>query len=311
MKPFIITILFIFSLFFNTIAQCVTNPTASISYISTSGSNCTYSVNLSLTSNQNSIKWMYFVIAGTQVCFRSNGTNFVVDNTCGSGTSGSNIGNTATTVNLTGYQFTIPCSQSPVVSWAGSISAPLSNNCAEGTYTLVYPFKVKLRDFKLTNRMTDVKLDWETYSEENFEHFVIQKSFDSKTFEDIGVIEPNDSKIYHYVDSSPKDGISYFRLKMIDIDGSFEFSKILSSVFSKEKVTNVYPNPSIDNQIVIHEEANNIILNDIKGSSLAFKAIKLNGQTIVSPIQNLSNTEVILSYTTSLEISKTIKVIFR
>lgn len=98
-------------------------------------------------------------------------------------------------------------------------------------------------------------LKWITADEKDFNRFEIQRSSDAKSFETIGSVlgqKVNDSGInagtlnaYAFTDLTP-GASNYYRLKMVDIDGSFDYSRIISINNSAEQavVGSFYPNPS-------------------------------------------------------------------
>ncbi|CAG5015930.1 hypothetical protein DYBT9275_05444 [Dyadobacter sp. CECT 9275] len=93
-------------------------------------------------------------------------------------------------------------------------------------------------------------LTWLTADEQNFKHFEIQRSSDARSFESIGSVTATSAtgsalKAYQFVDSHTA-GMNYYRLKMVDLDGSYQFSKIISVLNSVENnvVGSFYPNPS-------------------------------------------------------------------
>jgi hypothetical protein len=94
-----------------------------------------------------------------------------------------------------------------------------------------------------------VTLNWATASEENFDKFIIQRSADGKSFFPIAEIEgAGNSKIkltYDYTDQSPVAGESYYRLKSVDLDGKFEYSKVVFINSSGCKKLWANPNPGL------------------------------------------------------------------
>jgi hypothetical protein len=77
----------------------------------------------------------------------------------------------------------------------------------------------------------DVVLNWSTASEINNSHFEIQRSANAIDFSTIGSVaagtNPSVVNNYQYLDVNPLTGISYYRLKQIDIDGKYSFSSII------------------------------------------------------------------------------------
>jgi hypothetical protein len=96
-------------------------------------------------------------------------------------------------------------------------------------------------------------LKWVTSDEKNFNHFEIQRSADARSFETIGFVMSAESKStslaeYQFVDPQPW-AASYYRLKMIDLDSTFSFSRVIAVVGSAgvdevSVVSDIYPNPA-------------------------------------------------------------------
>ncbi len=117
------------------------------------------------------------------------------------------------------------------------------------TTCIVVP--VILTDFSAYVKNYDVLLSWQTASEVNSSHFVIERSSDNQQFAAIGRVDAkgfSDVKVnYHFTDDKPAyfDRPTFYRLAMIDRDGSKKYSKIIAIVLktSGSYVQNVYPNP--------------------------------------------------------------------
>lgn len=116
---------------------------------------------------------------------------------------------------------------------------------------------VKLHDFSVEkNGERRAKLNWNTSSEINASHFGVERSFDAENFDQIGEVKAsgnsNDLKHYLFYDekvpSLRTETIVYYRLKMVDLDGSFEYSDIRGVNFGKSSLEGIqiYPNPAVD-----------------------------------------------------------------
>ncbi|MFN8247919.1 MAG: T9SS type A sorting domain-containing protein [Ferruginibacter sp.] len=116
------------------------------------------------------------------------------------------------------------------------------------------PVDVKLSSFtaKLVN--SNGVLNWVTEQEVNSSHFEIERSEDAVKFENRGSVNAagnsSTKTTYGYndpINTSAK--VVYYRLKMVDLDGKYEYSKIiaikLNGSFSNESFS-VYPNPFIN-----------------------------------------------------------------
>jgi len=107
---------------------------------------------------------------------------------------------------------------------------------------------------------TNAHITWTTANEENTSHFIVQRSFDKYTWQDIGSVAAAGYSIsilnYELFDANVNSGRSsrlqvYYRLKMFDLDGSSRLSPIQSVVFNNGSATKsneflVYPNPATD-----------------------------------------------------------------
>jgi hypothetical protein len=105
-------------------------------------------------------------------------------------------------------------------------------------------------------------LKWATASEENFDYFKVQRAVGTLEFESIGEVigagVDNYSILeYEFVDERPQNGINYYRLKSIDLDGTFEYSNIQAVQFVFAGRFEVYPNPNKGKSI-------GILLNDFE-----------------------------------------------
>jgi len=93
-------------------------------------------------------------------------------------------------------------------------------------------------------------LSWTTASEANSKAFVVERSGNGVNFTGIGTVaaagNSNSARNYGYLDATPLVGQNQYRLKMLDKDGSFEYSNIvLLSGASAQIVSNLYPNPTL------------------------------------------------------------------
>ncbi len=89
------------------------------------------------------------------------------------------------------------------------------------------------------------RLVWETTSETNNKGFEVQRSRDARQFDAIGFVpggaDGKAFRAYSFSDPAPA-AITYYRLKQIDHDGQFEYSRIIA-VKEGHIASTVYPNP--------------------------------------------------------------------
>ncbi len=117
------------------------------------------------------------------------------------------------------------------------------------------PLPVELTSFSATTIGSTVKLSWQTATEVNNYGFEVErmsnvKGQTSDTWEKIGFVEgsgnSNSPKDYSFVDDKVNAGKYSYRLKQIDNDGQFEYSKTVEvdmNGVKKYELTQNYPNP--------------------------------------------------------------------
>lgn len=89
----------------------------------------------------------------------------------------------------------------------------------------------------------DVILAWNTASESNSNYFEIQRSSDGIDFKKIGQVyasgNSNVLKQYFFRDEFPGKGTNLYRLKMVDLDGSYSISKTVSAQIQNPTSLNI------------------------------------------------------------------------
>lgn len=109
---------------------------------------------------------------------------------------------------------------------------------------------VELLYFQGNFEASQVRLLWETATELNNDRFEIERSRDGHDFHLLGTVAGNGTTSkniqYRYQDRSPGPGINYYRLKQVDYDGAFEYSKVMAiATLSPDYARTVlYPNPT-------------------------------------------------------------------
>ena len=120
------------------------------------------------------------------------------------------------------------------------------------------PLPLSLLSFSAKIQGEINKLDWETANEVNVSHFEIERSDDASFFRQIGKLDSKNlakeaKTNYDFLDYSPIIGSNYYRLKILDLDNKFSYSKIIN-LYNYEKnevVGNFYPNPATGKSINI------------------------------------------------------------
>ncbi len=135
---------------------------------------------------------------------------------------------------------------SPVVSLAGGDNDP-SIDIGLVLESVIFP--VELLDFIAYEEKCRAFLEWKTATEINVSHFEIETSTDGTNYRNIGIVEAagNSTEVMHYQFSYENlQRVNYFRLKIIDQDGSYEYSDaviVYPSCGEENYISSLYPNP--------------------------------------------------------------------
>ncbi len=107
---------------------------------------------------------------------------------------------------------------------------------------------ITLSKFETVSKECSVLVQWQTETEENFSHFELEHSIDAYTFNMIERIEGRGGNQPHEYGSLDEEANveNYYRLKMVDHDGSFVYSNILHAKVNCREIDEVviYPNPT-------------------------------------------------------------------
>ncbi|TDH27020.1 T9SS type A sorting domain-containing protein [Segetibacter sp. 3557_3] len=142
---------------------------------------------------------------------------------------------------------------------------------------------VTLAKFEATCSSNFAVVSWQTLSEENSDHFEIERSTNGINWQLIASRPAAGSSAtarqYEYVDPSPI-APGYYRLKQIDKDGKFSYSGVAKTTCtSKSPLLVLYPVPATD---VV-----NITLTIEQGSRVSFKILDVTGKVYSSSSRDL------------------------
>ncbi len=102
-------------------------------------------------------------------------------------------------------------------------------------------------------------LHWLTADEINTEEFVIQRSGENSTFKNIDQVTAKSTignSDYSFTDFEPVAGINFYRLQMIDVNGRFTYSNIISLRKNNTALElSAYPNPAKNQTTLIFNTA--------------------------------------------------------
>ena len=228
-------------------------------------------------ANINMYNNIMYARTGEPANTRSNHSNFLVgNNLIFNGTNNFGGSNNVTTdpkfTNIGGNDFTLQTT-SPAIN-AGTntagqfatqdflnVARPIGPKPDIGAYESasgVMP--IALVSFKGYLVNEKVVLQWLTASEINAKAFIIEKSKNGKDFIAIGTVaakNKNEASAYTFDDDRLTENLHYYRLKMLDNDGTFRYCNVVTiqTTFKKTETLSIFPNPVAHTLTVNHVEA--------------------------------------------------------
>lgn len=181
----------------------------------------------------------------------------------------------------------------PPGSLAGTYTVTVTNpdgQTTTATFNLAAPcgpLPVTLLSFNGHAVNKAVQLNWSTSSEFNFRNYQVEKSADGSTnFQSLTQVTPkgglNIPANYAAMDLYPYPNYSYYRLKTMNIDGSFAYSNVVKVKTDSRAIslTRLFPNPTssvINLEIVAaNQQSINIEIFDIAGRKVMNQTIQLS-----------------------------------
>ncbi len=152
---------------------------------------------------------------------------------------------------------------------------------------------ITLSYFSASKNANSAILKWGTASEFNFSHFIIERSTDAKIFNEIarinGIGSSSKAASYSYEDVQYEKGLNYYRLKIVNKDGSYNYSEAENVDFSALPSIKVYPIPAKD-KITIEgvNTANSTIYTIIDRNGKTVKQVTASGSTYSINIESLA-----------------------
>jgi len=114
---------------------------------------------------------------------------------------------------------------------------------------------VTLTTFKAKAEGKNILLNWETRTEINNSGFAIERSENGNDFKQIGFVKGNVnthvSILYKFIDHAPLKGNNFYRLKQVDDNGRYHYSKVKLVKFGAEPIVTMYPNP-VQNELIMN-----------------------------------------------------------
>ncbi len=162
------------------------------------------------------------------------------------------------------------------VKLQNTISSGTFKNLSAGimdSITLLIPLPVKLIDFTLTNNDCNISLEWKVANEQNMLNYEVLFSTDGIQYKSLTKVDADNRSNYKTMHGQLctqfQDKTIYYKIKMVDADGSFVYSNVITTKIISNNSISIYENPVKDFLTIIGLKAKGSIkIMDIKGGVL-------------------------------------------
>ena len=152
---------------------------------------------------------------------------------------------------------------------------------AQSQVEVIYSTPLKGLELEMGNL-----LQWETSFEEDTDIFIIEKSTDGITFNHIGTVEAsgnsNDENAYRFMDTGLGVSKSYYRLKVVDMDGTSSYSQVAA-------INKVKPNQFavVAYSSILSDKTFDISIDALVEGQLEYELVSYQGELVYTEFQYL------------------------
>jgi hypothetical protein len=135
-----------------------------------------------------------------------------------------------------------------------------------------------------------VSLQWQTADEISIKDYELEYSIDGYSYSSVlTTVTPKGEATnnYSYLHITPAIGSNYYRIKVVNDDGSFFYSNIVPIYVENNNTVIISPNPAIGNIIITLPNVNKSVLNIYNSTGNLVKTITVYSTTSTVDIHNL------------------------
>lgn len=131
-----------------------------------------------------------------------------------------------------------------------------------------------------------VLIRWTTSNEIDNDHFEVQRSSDLVTWMNLQTVVPNTTWIYSFMDNNAANGMNYYRIKQVDVDGSNLYTQIKMINIQTNNAIFLWPNPVI-NELHLRLPFTNGIIDITDGIGRRLLTRLIDANNILVPVEQL------------------------
>lgn len=168
---------------------------------------------------------------------------------------------------------------------------PVTTN-RENTVVQSIILPAKLTGFTANRDGVSNKLVWNFTMQESMSNFEIERSTDGLHYTLVGKVNAAGNGTYTFTDNQPAKEVNYYRIKIINKDGSYEYSAIRTINNTGSFAVSIYPNPvgNILSLKIDAEKKENLQLQiaDVEGKVLLYQQLRADAGSAIKTINTTS-----------------------
>ncbi len=139
-----------------------------------------------------------------------------------------------------------------------TLTASYPANTVVITHSGIAFLPVELSSFSGEVIDNSIELNWSTANELNNDYMIVERSANGLDFIDVGRVDgkgtTSEAQAYSFLDQAPLNGLNYYRLRQVDIDGTEHQSNVIvidMDLDIQDLRLTAYPNPTQDQLRVV------------------------------------------------------------
>jgi hypothetical protein len=166
-----------------------------------------------------------------------------------------------------------------------------------------------ITNFTASTERNFVQLNWNTINEINTAEFAIERSDDGRNFKTIGKEQAKNissQQNYWFNDIEPLNGVAYYRLKIIDKDFKYNYSKTIVINTNIKSNVSIYPNPAKSVITITYPKASSnttMVISTVEGKKVLVQTLMANSTQSNINIASLTNGNYLVTIASGNEIT--------
>ncbi len=147
---------------------------------------------------------------------------------------------------------------------------------------------VTFTSFTVIKDINKARLSWNVAAEQNVDGYEVERSNNGVQFSKLGFVKATGRSRYSYTDEKILNGVNFYRVKNVDLDGKFAYTHIVSINGKKGQFVRLFPIPARSDMFIQHHDA-------MKGAQLRISSMDGRIVSVISVPYNAVQTNLNLS----------------